>query len=385
MNVWEQIWAWLGSVEGGTGWILRVFAVVFIALLFNLVIRRVLNRLYTRLRTTRNPWDDALVDALRAPVAALIWLVGLAYAAEIVGRQAEADIGDLIGVAREVGIIAVVAWFLVRLIRRVEVNIISYREAVGEKVDHTTVDAVAKLLRISVLITAGLVTMETLGVNISAVLAFGGIGGIAIGFAARDLLANFFGGLMVYLDRPFSVGDWVRSPDREIEGFVEEIGWRLTRIRQFDKRPIYVPNSTFTSISVVNPSRMSHRRIYETVGVRYDDAAALPRIVEDVKNMLREHPDIDQDQTLIVNFDEFGASSLNFFIYTFTRTVVWAEYHAVKQDVLFKVLEIIERHGAEVAFPTSTVHVPDGLRLEANPALWAEPRQAPPSGAKRGG
>ncbi len=384
MSVWEQIWAWLSSAESGAGWILQVFAVVFIALLFNLVVRRVLNRLYARLRTTRNAWDDALVDALRAPVTMLIWLVGLAYAAELVGEQAEADIGDLIRVAREVGIIAVVAWFLVRLIQRVEVNIISYREAAGEKVDHTTVDAVAKLLRISVLITAGLVTMETLGVNISAVLAFGGIGGIAIGFAARDLLANFFGGLMIYLDRPFSVGDWVRSPDREIEGFVEEIGWRLTRIRQFDKRPIYVPNSTFTSISVVNPSRMSHRRIYETVGVRYDDAAVLPRIVEDVKNMLREHPDIDRGQTLIVNFNEFGASSLNFFIYTFTRTVVWADYHAVKQDVLFKVLEIIERHGAEVAFPTSTVHVPDGLRLEANPALWAEPRQAPSSGAKRG-
>ncbi|NIP74398.1 MAG: mechanosensitive ion channel family protein [Gammaproteobacteria bacterium] len=384
MSVWEQIWAWLSSAESGAGWILQVFAVVFIALLFNLVVRRVLNRLYARLRTTRNAWDDALVDALRAPVTMLIWLVGLAYAAELVGEQAEADIGDLIRVAREVGIIAVVAWFLVRLIQRVEVNIISYREAAGEKVDHTTVDAVAKLLRISVLITAGLVTMETLGVNISAVLAFGGIGGIAIGFAARDLLANFFGGLMIYLDRPFSVGDWVRSPDREIEGIVEEIGWRLTRIRQFDKRPIYVPNSTFTSISVVNPSRMSHRRIYETVGVRYDDAAVLPRIVEDVKNMLREHPDIDRGQTLIVNFNEFGASSLNFFIYTFTRTVVWADYHAVKQDVLFKVLEIIERHGAEVAFPTSTVHVPDGLRLEANPALWAEPRQAPSSGAKRG-
>ena len=104
--------------------------------------------------------------------------------------------------------------------------------------------------------------MQALGYSISGVLAFGGIGGIAVGFAAKDLLANFFGGLMIYLDRPFSVGDWIRSPDKNIEGTVEEIGWRLTRIRTFDKRPLYVPNSTFTQISVENPSRMLNRRIY---------------------------------------------------------------------------------------------------------------------------
>ena len=118
-------------------------------------------------------------------------------------------------------------------------------------------DAMAKLLRLSVIITAGLVVLQTLGFSISGVLAFGGVGGIAVGFAARDLLANFFGGLMIYLDRPFSVGDWVRSPDRNIEGTVERIGWRLTVIRTFDKRPLYVPNSVFANIAVENPSRMA--------------------------------------------------------------------------------------------------------------------------------
>ena len=91
--------------------------------------------------------------------------------------------------------------------------------------------------------------MQTLGFSVSGVMAFGGIGGIAIGFAAKDLLANFFGALTIYLDRPFSEGDWIRSPDREIEGIVENIGWRLTVIRSFDKRPIYVPNSVFASIA----------------------------------------------------------------------------------------------------------------------------------------
>ena len=137
---------------------------------------------------------------------------------------------------RDVGVIFVIAWFLLRLIRNTQLNIVKERETKGQEVDHTTTDAISKLLRLSVIITASLVTLQTLGYSISGVLAFGGIGGIAIGFAAKDLLANFFGGLMVYLDRPFAVGDWIRSPDRNIEGTVEHIGWRQTRIRTFDKR-----------------------------------------------------------------------------------------------------------------------------------------------------
>ena len=140
-----------------------------------------------------------------------------------------------------------------------------------------------------------------------------------MGFAAKDLLANFFGGLMIYLDRPFSVGDWIRSPDKEIEGTVEDIGWRLTRIRTFSKRPLYIPNSIFASISVENPSRMSNRRIYETIGIRYDDLEKMKKIVSGVKNMLEAHDQIDNSQTLMVNFNTFSESSVDFFVYTFTK------------------------------------------------------------------
>jgi MscS family membrane protein len=168
---------------------------------------------------------------------------------------------------------------------------------------------------------------------------------------------------MIFLDRPFSVGDWIRSPDREIEGTVEHIGWRLTSIRTFDKRPLYIPNSVFTTITVQNPSRMSHRRIYETIGVRYDDVDELPSIIADVEKMLRDHPDIDDSQTLMVNFNAYAPSSLDFFIYTFTHTTVWTEFHVIKQDVLLKIHDIIARHGAQIAYPTSTVHLPDPLVL----------------------
>lgn len=337
-------------------WVLEVFAVVLATGVVHLVARLLMRRLERHLTTTRNVYDDALLEAARGPLGWAVWVIGVSWAAELAGRNGQAEVFEYVDPVREVAVILLMVWFAVRFIGQVELHVsdATYRE---KPVDRTTATAVGKLLRASVIITGVLMVLQGLGFSISGVLAFGGIGGIAVGFAARDMLANFFGALMVFFDRPFSVGDWVRSPDREIEGTVEEIGWRLTRIRTFDQRPLYVPNALFTTLTVENPSRMLNRRIYETVGVRYQDVGVLAQIIADVEAMLEAHEDIDHGRTLMVNFVSFGPSSLDFMVYTFTRTVVWSEYHAVKQDVLFRIAEIIDGHGAEIAFPTRTVHL----------------------------
>lgn len=344
---------------------LQVFIVVFLTLLLNFISGKVLNRLHGKFQKTTSAWDDALVDALRRPLTVLIWVVGIALAAKILQQQTRSVLFEAIDAVRDVGVIVCIGWFLQRFIIRAERNFIRYQVADGKQVDQTTVTAVGKLLRVSVLITAALIILQTLGFSISGVLAFGGIGGVAIGFASKDLLANFFGALMIYLDRPFAVGDAIRSPDRNIEGVVEHIGWRQTRIRNYDKRPVYLPNSTFATIAVENVSRMTHRRIEETIGVRYDDADKLRSIVQDVREMLLAHPAVDQSENPIVNFNKFAPSSLDFFIYAFTRTTNRAQFHEIKEEILLKVVDIIAHHGAEVAFPTSTIHVPGSVRVHA--------------------
>lgn len=359
-------------------WVIEVFVAVFGTLLLAWAARRSLARLAARAERTRNIYDDALFHAGRQPLTWLIYLLGLSWAAEMADQGTEVGLFELVDPARTLGVIVLVALFAVRFTQYVERHLVAgdYQEPV----DPTTASAIGKLLRISVVITAVLTAAQSLGFSIGGLLAFGGVGGIAVGFAARDLLANFFGGLMIYLDRPFSVGDWIRSPDQEIEGTVEEIGWRRTCIRTFDQRPLYVPNATFSTISVENPSRMRNRRIHERIGVRYDDLAVLPRIVADVRTMLEGHAAIDTRRTLMVNFDGFGPSSLDFFVYTFTKTTVWTEYHEIKQDVLLRIAEIIEGHGAEVAFPTQTLHV-GGERSEE--VFAAEP-EASAAGASGG-
>jgi len=360
---------WERLIAGDMAWAAQIFGVVLVILLLNFFLHRVLDRLHGKLTRTENPWDDAFIEALRTPLRFFIWIAGLFFVVHVVESQTEAaPLFRTFSPILDVAVITVFAWFLLRLVERVEENILGAMEAKGKVVDRTIADALAKLVRAAVVISAALVVMQTLGFSISGILAFGGIGGIAIGFAAKDLLANFLGGLILFFDRPFVVGDWIRSPDREIEGTVEEIGWRQTRIRTFDKRPLYVPNGFFLSMGIENPSRMTHRRIKETIGIRYDDVARMEAITAEVREMLVGHPDIDECQTLMVNFNAFAPSSIDFFIYTFTRTTVWTEYHAVKQDVLLKVAGIITSHGAEIAFPTSTVHLPEGVRIQEEPS-----------------
>ena len=338
-------------------WVIQVFAVVFTALLFNFLVSLLMRRLAKKAQQSMNPWDDAFVHAVQKPLQVLIWVIGILFAAEIVAARTEAEIFKAIDPVRNVSIIVVLTWFLIRFVKGFEKALIRIHSEKGSSIDVTTANALVKLVNASIFITAALVMLQTLGFSISGILAFGGIGGIAVGFAAKDLLSNFFGGLMIYLDRPFKVGDWICSPDMDIEGTVEEIGWRQTRIRTFSKRPLYVPNSVFANIVVENPSRMSHRRIYETIGIRYDDIHVMKDIVKEVKEMLISHDEIDKSQTMIVNFNQFSESSVDFFVYTFTKTTNWIRFHEVKQDVLLKISGIIENNHASIAYPTHVLQL----------------------------
>lgn len=314
--------------------------------------RFVYNRLSILSEKTQFHWDDLILHALKTPISTLIWCWPATISLGLILEENIQNKFNWFETSKKLMLATVFIWILIRLANNIEHYILK-----ANKHDETTVQAIGKVSRL-IIISLGLLTaMQTFGVSLRGLLTFGGVGGLIVGLAAKDLLSNFFGGLMIYFDRPFKVGEWIRSPDREIEGTVERIGWRMTIIRTFDKRPLYVPNSVFSNIIVENPSRMKNRRIYETIGLRYQDADKMAIIVEQVKEMLKNHKDIDDRQTLIVNFNSFGASSLDFFIYTFTETVNWVRFHEVKQDVMLQVMDIIHQNGADVAFPTQTLMI----------------------------
>ena len=364
----ELISHWVESVSGVIGlqaWALAVFLVVLASMLLDFIQRRILNHLKVIVSKTDILWDDALLDAARRPLSLIIWLLGITLAAQMIPVKDAGHLfeSEFIVTVRQVSILSALAWFLVDFVKNVENAIIENARRKDRRIDQTTIIALGRIIRITIIVTVTLIALNTMGVNVSGLMAAGGIGGLAVGLASKDMLANFFGGFTVYLDRPFSVGDWIVLKDKGIEGVVEDIGWRQTTIRKFDKRPVYVPNAIFTTATVENPSRMSHRRIFEIIGLRYDDLERMELITGAVREMLSTHPEIDQTQTLMVNFDAFNTSSVDFFIYCMTNTVNWQRFHEVKQDVLLKINKIVADNEAQIAYPTRT------LKMEMSPQL----------------
>ncbi len=218
-----------------------------------------------------------------------------------------------------------------------------------------TYEITIRVTKIVIIVVTILILMQEFGLSISGLLAFGGVGGLVVGLAAKDLLSNFFGGLMIYFDRPFKVGEFIKSPDRNIEGIVESIGWRLTVVRTFSKNVLYIPNSAFSNIIVENATRMTNRRFNEVIGVRYEDMDNIPKIVTEIRSFLETHGDIDQSIPPVVYFTSFEASSCDIIVYAFTNTKDWRQFLEVKEGILFKIADIISLNDSAIAFPTTTI------------------------------
>lgn len=355
------------------GDVLAVFMIILFALLAGMVVSRVMARLAQRTDPTRHVWVHGFLAGAPGPLKALIWVLGLAGAARLlVEHDVSSMLAAVLPTAPMVAVIAVVTWYFLKVCTQVQENLVARARVRRHELDPTATDAIGKLVRASIVLTAALTVMQALGFSIAGVLAFGGVGGIAIGFAAQSLVANLLGGLTIFASRPFKVGEYIIIPGTELAGGVEHIGWRATRLIGFDCKPFYVPNSMFNTQPIINHSRMTARRIMETLHLRYMDMGVMARIVEECRQMLREHKGIQQD-FFAFNFDSCGERSLQLSLYAFTVSTDYNEFMNVKEDILLRIADIVRRHGAQLAEPVATVYAPDGL-FEAMPA----PRQPAP-------
>lgn len=320
----------------------------------------VFRRLMKRFESTQFWWQYAFFAAVSIPLTLLILAFGVSWLVQLNAEHLGfSEMG--VEVVRQSFILIFATWSVFRFAGIAgERYILTYPDA-----DRALVFAMSQVTRLVIILLAVLVIMEMYQIPVSGVLAFGGVGAAAIAFASKDLLGNFFGGLMIYLDQPFKVGDWIRSPDKSIEGTVEFIGWRLTRIRTFEKRPLYVPNGIFSNIIVENPSRMFKRRIDVTIGLRYDDADKLKAVIADLRELIETHECVDKKEQHYVFFNQFASSSLNILVRAHTNTTVYRRFLEIQEEIFFKILEIIDKHGAECAFPTTTVHIPNEIQSKA--------------------
>ena len=328
-----------------------VAALLVLAVIVHIVLSFVLKQIIKHSGSTKTQIDDHLIRAISAPLKVLIWYGWLYFSL----RELTSEIQSLGQIVSYISItpVFILTWGILRLISSVE-NFMLESEG---SFDKDSVRLFARLMKILFVFAIILGVAQFYGYAISSILTLGGVGGIVVGFAAKDMLANVFGGLMIQMDKPFSTGDWIRTSDRSIEGVVEKIGWRMTRIRTFSKNPVYVPNGIFATIPIETPSRMTNRQIYEVIGIRYDDIAQMDSIIEKVHELLKNNKHIDHEQAYRVYFDVFNASSLDFVIWAFSSLTDAGEFKKMKGKLLLDIAQIIADHKAEIAYPTQTLHI----------------------------
>jgi MscS family membrane protein len=348
------------------------YAYALLAVLVALVTKKLCAFLLTRLiapltRRTATDLDDLLLACIRKPLELLVLILGLFVAVQILQLPVEPT--DLRAGAYAVlkALITIAGgWALFNMAGVFG----TYLEALSAKTDNDLDDHlvpfVRKSLRVFIVILAAIIVIQNLGYSTSGLLASLGIGGMALAFASKDALANIFGSLMIIFDRPFKIGDVVVAGS--MEGIVEEVGFRSTKIRTPAKTLISVPNSIIANMPLDNVSRMPRRRIKLAIGLTYATTPAQMReAVARLRVLLTTHPDLDPE-SVQVNFTDFGASSLDIAITCFSITTVLGEHLNVREEVCLRIMDLLEELGLQFAFPSRTVYLrhAGGDELERN-------------------
>ncbi|CAD6495012.1 MAG: Small-conductance mechanosensitive channel MscMJ [Candidatus Argoarchaeum ethanivorans] len=337
--------------------------ILFLIIFFTLVIRKLTiyifeEKLIHITRKTKTELDDLLVKALKDPIGYAI--IGLGLAASIHSLPLPENIGTI-----EVSIIinsiftllfTLIALFVIfRLIDVLAYYMYKAASSTETKLDEQLTPLIIKTLKIVVFILSLLFILQNIGWNITSLLAGLGIGGLAFALAAQETISNLFGSFTIFSDRCFHIGDWVRIGD--VEGTVEEVGFRSTRIRRFDQALVTMPNSRFIKSEVINFSEMKKRRIKFNLGVSYKTTAKqMTDAVEGIKKIIEDDARFERS-FYMVHFTEFGAYSLDIFIYCFTKTTIWNEYLSMREEFNLKIMKLLEELNVEIAYPTQTIQL----------------------------
>lgn len=340
-------------LDGAYGWVDEAIAIVLIVIIFNFFAKRGLLKLHEYFKRSNQIWKNSFVQALYRPLSAYVWFFALFHTLDLISHQVfEGTFLANMHLVLTVGLLLSIAWFLMRWKNIIVFNVHAQSKKKPSSMDAGKIDVMDKIATMFILFLSALFILEITGQNINALIAFGGVGGLAIAFASQEMIANFFGGLMIYVTHPFEIGDWINLPEHNVEGYVEEIGWYMTRIRTFEKRPIYVPNSMFSKVVVMTPSRMSHRKFDESINIRYSDMPAARAIIDDIKSMLHNHSNVDSHQHVLVHLSQFGPYSIDIHVTAYLLDISLEGFSETKQDLLFKIYDILRQHDAEMPFPT---------------------------------
>ncbi len=347
----QVIWGFFGKHI----WILKVLIGIFLLFFINMILSHILKYIKKKSHPTKYDWKRQISYIFHRPIKVLVWILALSYIINVLlNRFHVSDFIKYINLTRNIFIVLDISWLLIRWKKEIQQMVIRKWQ---KMIDRGSVDFIGKIISIAIGFVAILVVLEILGLNIVPLMTFGGIGAAAIGFAGKDVIANFFGGLMIYLNRPFANGDIVEIPNQKITGHIEHIGWYNTCIREMNKVPVYIPNSLFSTVCIKNRTRMTHRRIEEKINIRYKDFSKIPQIIAEIRTLLNNEENIDKGYVPYVYFTTYSDYALNIEIKAYTILTSYKDFMQLKQDILFKTKDILTKFGANIPFPTTTIEI----------------------------
>ncbi|MBK5243145.1 MAG: mechanosensitive ion channel family protein [Clostridium sp.] len=320
---------------------------IFAKYVFKIILRLV--------NKTKFDADTKIVAAFEKPVTNFFGVLGFYFAFKILTMAYNIINIPTIDKVFSSVVIILISWGAYNLTEESSVLFEKMHKAYDIKVDKILFPFISKILRFIIIALAINVIADIWSIPIQGFITGLGLGGLAFALAAKDAAANIIAGIFIILDKPFTIGDWV-SIDT-LEGTIESISFRTTKIRTFDEAIITVPNSKLANEPLTNFSRRGKRRITFNLGVTYGTSSEkLQSCVDNIRNMIENHPQVNKE-TIFVNFDKFSASSLDIFIYFFADTTALAEYLKIKENINFNIIGILEQLGVSMAFPSTSIYV----------------------------
>lgn len=352
-----------------------LFAILFILLGF--VIKKISDFIFEKkiipfFRKTRIEVDNILLEALSKPLGFLILLAGIYAALAVLPLPTSPDINGFVVNACKVATAIIILWFLFRLVDAGTKSLVRIASRTESKLDEQMVPFISRAVKIVMTIITLLWILQLSGYNISSLLAGLGIGGLAVALALQETLANFFGSVAVFADRPFKIGDLVKIGD--IMGTVEEIGFRSTRIRTLEATLVSIPNKTVANSIIDNMSMREKRRVLQTIGVTYETTAdQMEKATSEIKQIISNDPDVDPE-FIVVNFSDFGDSSLDITVIYFVKGIDYKEYLATKERINLAIMRKLEELGLSIAFPTRSIYI-ESIPDKTNNSTKTEKKQ----------
>ena len=335
-------------------WWLEIIIYLGLLTFISFFLKKTLKKIAKRFPIDR--WKGRVDTIFYLPSSLFLWVFGVCLIVSLVAVHFQLPLVYTYSYSFfKTAVIFTLAWIFLRWKKEIERDLIYFKHTI-KKIDMSHVHMIGRLISIAVISIFLLIILQIWGLDMVPLMAFGGVGAAALGFAAKEVIANFFGGMMLWINRPFVLGDYISLPDRGgLEGVIEEIGWYLTVVRDKDKRLVYLPNAIFSTISVVNTSRMSHRRIQITVGIRKEDFAKLEELTKTLKEVFETHPSVDAYLPINVVFSSFGAYSLELFIEVYSKETRYKQFLLVKQEALYLLYKTIQQMGIQVPNPIMVI------------------------------